>query len=417
MKNLIYCSNAQKDIFEFNTRSRFENYIDIDNLEYLPDGDIEVGVKKIIFDTDTTINYEKSLIFFNERTTENPVYALKSSICKESIFNGVYDKILCIFQSENIFHVTFKNPTFFPTKKELLSNAKFNIINLKTGEHPKWDEGSPTFIHLIIRKRMSETFNIFVESNDVKSMEMFKENNNMEFTIDLPERFRLDDWKVCLKSVVMPSRVWNVYDETMPSWTFVSTNSSLERQGYTNTIPQGSYKIVDIIILIQYRFDKLKIPIIISLNNKNRVNLKLKWKHVAKEDSISIYFNEYLTKMLGFRDKSKVLGFTRKSNTYVAPYEPNVHAYTPKSIIVTCDIVEDTIFGGERLKLLRLITNKLERIGDTIKYDFLHDEYVDLRTREFERIKLRISDVTGGLLKVDYGEIETRIQLEFKKKS
>ena len=84
---------------------------------------------------------------------------------------------------------------------------------------------------------------------------------------------------------------------------------------------------------------------------------------------------------------------------------------------MTCDIVEDTIFGGERLKLLRLITNKLERIGDTIKYDFLHDEYVDLKTHEFERIKLRISDVTGGLLKVDYGEIETRIQLEFKKKS
>ena len=47
MKNLINCSNAQKDIFKFNTRSMFENYIDIDNLEYLPEGDIEVGVKKI----------------------------------------------------------------------------------------------------------------------------------------------------------------------------------------------------------------------------------------------------------------------------------------------------------------------------------------------------------------------------------
>ena len=114
---------------------------------------------------------------------------------------------------------------------------------------------------------MSETFNIFVESNDVKSMEKFKENNNMEFTIDLPERFILDDWKVCLKSVIMPSRVWNVYDETMPSWMFFS-NASLEGQGRRNTIPQGSYKIVDILILIQYRFDKLKIPIIISLNDK-----------------------------------------------------------------------------------------------------------------------------------------------------
>ena len=69
---------------------------------------------------------------------------------------------------------------------------------------------------------MSKTFNIIVESNDLKSMEKFQENSNMEFTIDLPERFRLGDWKVCLKSMIMPCRVWNVYDETMPSWMFLS---------------------------------------------------------------------------------------------------------------------------------------------------------------------------------------------------
>ena len=63
MKNLIYCSNVQKDIFKFNTRSMFQNYIDIDNLEYLPEGDIEVAVKKIIFDTEATVNYENSVIF------------------------------------------------------------------------------------------------------------------------------------------------------------------------------------------------------------------------------------------------------------------------------------------------------------------------------------------------------------------
>ena len=134
-------------------------------------------------------------------------------------------------------------------------------------------------------------------------------------TIDLPERFRLDDWKVCLKSVIMPSRVWNVYDETMPSWLFYS-NTSLEGQGRRNTIPQGSF--VDILILIQYRFDKLKIPIIISLNDKNRVTLKLMRRLAAKEDLTTVYMNEYLSKMLGFRDLNKVLGFTRKFHTYVS---------------------------------------------------------------------------------------------------
>ena len=54
------------------------------------------------------------------------------------------------FPSENIFHVKFKNQTFFPAKKELLSNAKFSIINLKTGDQPKWDEGDRhSFIYLL----------------------------------------------------------------------------------------------------------------------------------------------------------------------------------------------------------------------------------------------------------------------------
>ena len=92
----------------------------------------------------------------------------------------------------------------------------------------------------------------------------------------------------------------------------------------------------------------------------------------------------------------------------------NINAYTPKSFIVTCDIVDQTVFGGERLKFLRLITNKMDRQGDTIHYDFLHDEYVNLGTHEFDKIKIWICDVTGNLLKVDYPEIETRLQLEFR---
>ena len=55
----------------------------------------------------------------------------------------------------------------------------------------------------------------------------------------------------------------------------------------------------------------------------------------------------------------------------------------------------------------------MERVGDTIHYDFLQDEYIDLRTHEFERITIRLSDVTGNILKVDYNEIATRLQLEF----
>ena len=69
---------------------------------------------------------------------------------------------------------------------------------------------------------MSTNFNIFGESNDAASKLKFKDNSNMEFTIALPERFRLSDWQVCLKSLILPSRMWNIYDETMPKWKFTT---------------------------------------------------------------------------------------------------------------------------------------------------------------------------------------------------
>ena len=49
------------------------------------------------------------------------------------------------------------------------------------------------------------------------------------------------------------------------------------------------------------------------------------------------------------------------------------------------------------LKLLRLISNDMDEAVkyDTIQHDFKHDEYVDLSTRDFDRITIRICDVTG----------------------
>ena len=80
---------------------------------------------------------------------------------------------------------------------------------------------------------------------------------------------------------------------------------------------------------------------------------------------------------------------------------------------MACDIVQDTIFAGERLKLLQLITNDMNKVKyDTIQYDFKHDEYVDLSTHEFDRITIRICDVTGQLLQSD--NVVTRLLLEFR---
>ena len=81
------------------------------------------------------------------------------------------------------------------------------------------------------------------------------------------------------------------------------TNNKLLGQAVAHRIPQGSYIIVDILILIQYRFDKIKLPLTIYVNDKNRVTFKVKRKHVNNNIQIKVYFNQYLCKMLGFKDK------------------------------------------------------------------------------------------------------------------
>ncbi len=65
MKNIFYCSNAQSDIFPHNTRSKFNNYVDINHLNYLPTGNIEAAIKAIIFDNkrDHSLLKDQLLLF------------------------------------------------------------------------------------------------------------------------------------------------------------------------------------------------------------------------------------------------------------------------------------------------------------------------------------------------------------------
>ena len=48
-RNIFYASNVQTDLFPNNTRTKFDQYIDINDLNYIKD-DIEVGISKISFD-------------------------------------------------------------------------------------------------------------------------------------------------------------------------------------------------------------------------------------------------------------------------------------------------------------------------------------------------------------------------------
>ena len=50
MKNIFYSSNTQNDIFHENTRTSFDSYIDINDLNYIPDKHLHAALKSITFD-------------------------------------------------------------------------------------------------------------------------------------------------------------------------------------------------------------------------------------------------------------------------------------------------------------------------------------------------------------------------------
>ena len=319
---------------------------------------------------------------------------------------------MCHFKVEKVHHFEFINPTFFKTTKDLLANATFSIIDVKSQDQPDWNIGAPTYIQAVVRSTMVESFSVYLDSDDGNSVNK-KTNTNMNFTIDLPQRLYLEGWEVCLKSIILPCRIWNIYADYEDKWI---VNEYVQNKFVLKDfeVQQGSYGIEDITFLIN---EQLKGVTIMFEEKSNRIKIE-KMGKLALTDTRSITFSPYLAKILGFTkevEKEKIKVLMYPNYTLRTRYPPNINFLSPKTIIVNSDIVEDTIFGGERVKLLKVIPNKMERNGDVIQYEFIQDEFVKLGTSEFNRIQISICDVSGDNLKVDYDVIPTRLQLEFRK--
>ena len=407
MKSIYYCSNTQSDIFPQNTRSKFESYIDINDLSYLPPTNIEAAIKSIIFD--------------NKRSEYLPteeVLALRSNIGETTIRSSEYDNVLSILNvnglQKDIVHIQFDNPTFFSTRKELLSQTSFQLICVNSNNLPNFIHGSPTYIQVVVREtegRMKRPFNIFLDSDDVKSKEMYPNNTNMNFTIDLPERMSFNRrWNVTLKSLIIPNTLYNICDDLFYIKYIQFGKGSLNT---TLQIKNGCYRNISLLIReIQSIFDSNKIPLKIKDYGGRIIIMYKHWRKKMSERQL--YLSPYLAFMLGYNGKLEMGQFLNFSvlKEYLAPHEFNIHLLTPRSLIVCCDIVDDTIFGAQHVKLLRLVTNNINPNLDILSFDFFQNEYVDLNVKEFKNISIRIADVTGNTVKSET-TIPTRMQLVF----
>ena len=78
-RNIFYVSNTQSELFPYNTRTQFNQYVDVHNLDYIKQDDIEVAIKSIAFDNTQSIHIlptiEQPHIMIVQEMSEGDLYS------------------------------------------------------------------------------------------------------------------------------------------------------------------------------------------------------------------------------------------------------------------------------------------------------------------------------------------------------
>ena len=407
---------------------------------------------------------QNKLLFSDENLLKPLLLGLRSSFCKHSIRNSTYDQVVAIIDNSgknNIKEIEFKNPTYYPTTKDQLSHATFEIFDFQTEKQPNFDIGSPTIINCIVRKmneKGQNSFSVLLDSSCKESNITYK-NSAMDFHVKLAERLYLpENWGVSLKSLFMTSDLYNVspdkfyfsYSEEVTQKQFRShwhekvtkTGVSINSDGSVSTHPIESTKVPDRYSVdhneweYEYRFSDVALPpgcyespsqlidilqksfddnhARLNIGLKDGKNLMISLKGDVIGGKFKIKFSPYLAYTLGLSDsieKSFEYFFT-STEPYKTIVEPKLQVLNPKYLFVCCNIVDDTIFSGENVKLLRLLVNVEGNEFKIMNFDFLHPDVKDLKIREFSSIHVTITDVSGEPLLTD-SLTPTILQLEF----
>ena len=217
---------------------------------------------------------------------------------------------------------------------------------------------------------------------------MYPNNTNMNFTIDLPERMSFNRrWNVTLKSLIIPNTLYNICDDLFYIKYIQFGKGSLNTKLH---IKNGCYRNISLLIReIQSIFDSNKIPLKIKDYGGRIIIMYKYWRKKMTERQL--YLSPYLAFMLGYNGKLEMGQFLNFSvlKEYLAPHEFNIHLLTPRSLVICCDIVDDTIFGAQHVKLSRLVTNNIKPNLDILSFDFFQNEYVDLNVKEFKNISIK----------------------------
>ena len=264
---------------------------------------------------------------------------------------------------------------------------------------------------------MKRPFTIFVDSSDAESKQLYPNNTSTDFTIELAERMTFrKNWTVALKSLSLANKIHNIED--CHAFFIMYDRKKRLITSKAATLQNGNYPTIESFLReLHHVFRKHRIPVVVGQSENGCVSMKTKYKS-PKGAVIDLRLSKYLACILGYTSSPKNSQSLRfdENHEYIAPHQPNMFLTYPKNLIIGCDIVDDTIFGGQHVKLLRLVTNTSNLTSEILTFDFQQDERVSLAIREFKSIHISILDASGNPVKSE-SNFSTKLQLQFSLES
>ena len=409
-------------LFPDNTRTNFRTHTDPSLFNYLYSSPFEVALKSITLENDVQL-------LDGERRT----LAVVTNLSDDIISSNGYNKIICLFTISNnnrgILHNLITNPLFFLSNIEKLSKAQFKIVDLSTLSAPNFNTASPTFIELAVRphqNRMKEPFHVLLDSSCVESKKHFPSNNQMEFCIQLPQRleFAREDWMVCLKSIHMTEKLLCPNGEEFNMSVVINSRAQhsnpaagvVEGLGLVSMVPDT---IIGNVFNYEINFKDI-LPMDVRqmneiLNSRFNNNIRfsmnrygfIEIRKTKPQDDVKIVMSEKLMQMLGLKSKEIVM---LKNRVVKGIRLPNLRMLHPNHFLITSSICDESLLSGQLVQILKYFPNSKTSSND---HDFLNNDFVKLGLKNFDRIKIRISDLSGEKIKCEEGGIATRLLLLF----
>lgn len=412
---ICYISNVNSKIYTSNTNSKFTTQLDEKLLHYVPKcKNLFVALKSISFaslksseNLSTDTNAEKKCVI-----------GVRSNITSEAIFcSSNCDKIFSIFHisdwKKDRITVEIENPIFYQSTFEHIANPQFELIELisnSTLVEIDSIKSIPTIIEISITIRSEDPsinapFQMVLMSNDNESKQIFEENNNQNFTIQLNQRIQFDrQWTLTLKSFLMASHIYNIQTEDfIYVYSFTENKTGKNREVIvTDYINCGRYTTkIDIINHLNEKMKRDEIPLTFFIS-EGKCGIETSENFDNKRARLKLYPN--LANLLGYTkniEDGLVLHLSSKL-TYFGSHPINVNYGLPKALLVNCDLVNKTEVGGNPRPMLSLIyMNENDFKNEVVHFTFRQNTYAIIGTNYFESIKFYITDLMGNIVKAE----------------